>query len=63
MLAPGFRQLVCEVVHMLNWKFSQSRGEGVLPIIIRNAQSALKVDAAYCFLMYLRKTESKFVVE
>lgn len=48
---------------MLHWELTQSWGEGIFPVVVRDPQCALKIDMAHCFLMDLRETEGKLIAE
>ena len=62
MCPPGLRQLVCKVIHVLHRELTQAGGEGVFPVVIRDPQGALEVDATRCFLVDLWKPEGQLVV-
>ena len=63
MTLPSLRKFVSKIVDVFYWGASQARGEGVFPVVIRDPQGTLEIDAAYRFLMNLRKPEGQLVVQ
>jgi hypothetical protein len=57
MCSPSIRQLVCKVIHMLHQEQAQAGGERVFPVVIRDPQGALEVDAADRFFVNLWKAK------
>ncbi len=50
------------IVHMANGEPAETGRQAILPVVIRDAQRALKLDPAHGIRMHLREAEHQLVV-
>ena len=60
---PGLGEPVREAVHVRHRKTAQSGGKGILPVVVRYSQGALKIDPAPRALVDLREAEVELIIE
>jgi hypothetical protein len=61
MFFPILWEAAGKVINVEDWESAKARGEGIVPVVIRDSQCPLEVDAASSRRMHLGELESQSV--